>query len=418
VNNKNVRLAVLIALGLVGFWGVIGVIERLFLGHELANYGSYIPWGLWVSAYIYFVGLSAGAFLLASLVYVFRIEGLARVARPALLVSAITLLMGLLSIWLDIGHMSRFYEIFTRPNFNSLMAWMVWLYTAYFLVVLAELWLEMRVDLAFWARSSSRLAPLYRVLALGWRCPEDAAGIDEARGQSLRGLRVLAAIGIPLAIAFHGGVGALFAGLMARAYWHTALYPILFLTGALVSGGGLLLAVVAMTDLGDGPEGEKTLRLLGRAVLGLLIFDLILEWSEISIPAWYRMGEEYELFKTVLFGEYWYVFWIVHLLLGALVPLALLARRSVTRPAAGVAGALIAITFMAVRLNVVVPGQILPSLEGLERAYVDHRLLFSYVPSAFEWSVFAFVVVLGLMLYYLGSRYLPISGANPRPLHR
>ena len=48
--------------------GFIGVYERLTTGHLYANYGSIIPWGLWVALYIYFVGLSAGAFLISSLV--------------------------------------------------------------------------------------------------------------------------------------------------------------------------------------------------------------------------------------------------------------------------------------------------------------------------------------------------------------
>jgi molybdopterin-containing oxidoreductase family membrane subunit len=54
----------------VGAWvllllaGIAGVVLRLATGHELAGYGSYIPWGLWVALYAWFVGLSAGAFML------------------------------------------------------------------------------------------------------------------------------------------------------------------------------------------------------------------------------------------------------------------------------------------------------------------------------------------------------------------
>lgn len=411
---KYIRIGLVVAVGVLATWGVLGVVQRLTNGHELTNYGSYVPWGLWVSGYIYFVGLSAGAFLLSSLVYVFRIRALERVARPALITAAITLLMALVCIWFDLGHMTRFYEVFTRPNFSSLMAWMVWLYTAYFVLILVELWLELRTDLARLARDGGGLAPLYRLCALGYRLPEDPVAAGAAEERSRRTLRVLAAIGIPLAIAFSGGVGALFAGLIARPYWHSALYPILFLTGALVSGGALLMAVVAIGPLGDDSEGQEALRVLSKVVLGLLVLDLILEWAEFSIPAWYRIGAQYELLKTVLFGDYWYVFWVVHLLLGAVVPLLLLLRRPLTRTAAGLAGGLIAVTFMAVRLNIVVPGQITPQLRGLETAYVDDRLLFSYLPSPFEWSVIAFVVALGAILFYLSARYLPLTSQRPR----
>ena len=107
-------------------WGLGGVFERLVHGHAAAHYGSYVPWGLWVSAYIYFIGLSAGAFLLSSLIYVFGMERLEKIGRTSLFVAAITLLMALLSIWFDLGHMDRFYKVFTQPAFSSMMAWMVW----------------------------------------------------------------------------------------------------------------------------------------------------------------------------------------------------------------------------------------------------------------------------------------------------
>ena len=60
-------------------------------GHEMANYGSYVPWGLWVAMYIYFVGLSAGAFLLSSLIFVFGLKRLEPIGKLALFTAAITL---------------------------------------------------------------------------------------------------------------------------------------------------------------------------------------------------------------------------------------------------------------------------------------------------------------------------------------
>ncbi|RMH31637.1 MAG: hypothetical protein D6692_00300 [Planctomycetota bacterium] len=402
---KAVGFVVWVALLL---WGLSGVNQRLFGGRELANYGSYVPWGLWVSSYIYFIGLSAGAFLLSSLIYVFHIQALKPIGRLALFTAALTLLMALLSIWFDLGHMWRNYEVFTRPNFTSMMAWMVWLYSAYFLLILAELWFELRCDLAALADRGGVMGPIYRVLALGWRCPKTPEQAEACHLQSVRVMRVLGALGVPLAIAFHGGVGALFATLPARPYWHSAIFPIMFLTGALVSGGALILALTAMNRVVAGEEKRRILTTISRLVLGLLIFDIILEWAEFSIPMWYGVGHENTLLREVLFGEYWYVFWIFHVLLGSVIPIALLATRPGRPLAAGVAGGLIALTFLAVRLNIVIPGLITPQLEGLQSAYVDNRLRFEYVPSLFEWSVVAFIVALALGLFMLGVRYLPL----------
>jgi len=390
------------------FFGSIGVYQRFSEGHALANYGSYVPWGLWVSAYIYFIGLSAGAFLLSSMIYVFGVEPLRKIGRLSLFVSAITLPIALLCIFFDLGQMWRFYEIYTRPNWSSMMAWMVWLYTAYIILVLAELWFDMRCDLAKAREQGGLFAPLYALLSLGWKCPQKEEELQICHRQSLKILKVLGFIGIPLAIAFHGGVGALFATLSAKPIWHTGLFPILFLTGALLSGGALILAISSWMEYHSGIKSSETTRMLGKIVLGLLLLDLLLEFSEFSIPMWYGVGGEFETLYGLLFGEFWFMFWIFHILLGSAIPIVLLAFLPNSCLAMCFAGALTATTFLAVRLSIVIPAQLTPALSGLKEAYRDHRLSFEYIPSLMEWSVVAFVVAIGIGLFYLGERLLPL----------
>ncbi len=369
--------------------GGLGFIERLFYGEQAADFSSYIPWGLWVAAYIYFSGLSAGAFLIAAAAYVFRIRVLEPIFRPALLLAAVTLLMGLLLIGVDLGHLERAYLVIFRPQFHSMMAWMVWLYTAYLILVVAMLWLSFRSDQP--GRES------------------EAVSNDQAR------LRLLAIIGVPLAIAFAGGVGALFATLAAREFWNSSLFPIFFLVGALTSGTGLVTAVVGWLWPSRDAGWKDLMTLLGRLLLVFIVIDLILEWAEFSTPSWYQIGSFYELTHYVLFGPYWYVFWLVHLLLGVIVPIVLLVKTR-NPVVTGVAGALVAITFFAVRLNLVIPGLITPELRGLERAYSDpigNRLTFAYFPSWFEWQVLLGAIAFGVALWYVAIRLLPQVFPSP-----
>jgi len=394
---------------LFGFWivlavlGVLGIAERLIWGHALANYGSYVVWGLWVSAYIYFIGLSAGAFLLSSLIYVFGIRELERVGKLALYVAIVTLIMALGSIWFDLGRMDRFYRVFMRPNFSSMMAWMIWLYTTYFALLLIEAWFAMRPDLARWTSKSGIKGTIGRSLAFTNK-PLSVEQEDSGR----RWLRILASFGIPLAIAFHGGVGSLFATVNAREYWHSPLLPVLFLTGALVSGGGLMAFIIALVWKKRNEEFRNAISFIGKAVLGLLLLDIMLEWAEFSIPMWYGMGHEYALLKNVLFGQYWWVFWVVHVLLGTLIPLWLLIKKRDNPNAIGLAGLLVAVTFLAVRLNIVIPDLVTPNLKLLENSFTDPRLTFAYVPSFFEWQVTFFIIAAGIAAFYLGLRYLPL----------
>jgi|UniRef100_A0A7V6DPG2 protein NrfD len=369
--------------------GGIGFIERLLHGDQATDFSSYIPWGLWVAGYIYFSGLSAGAFLLAAAIYVFKIRVLEPISRLALLLAAVTLPIGLLLIGFDLGHLERAILVIIRPQFHSMMAWMVWLYTTYLILVAAMLWLSYRSDQP-------------------GRGPE-AATRDRAR------LRVLAIIGFPLAIGFAGGVGALFATLAAREFWHSSLFPIFFLVGALTSGTALVTAVFAWQWPRRDAAWKDIMTIMGRTVLVLVLVDFMLELAEFMTPSWYQIGSFYELTRYVLFGPYWYVFWIVHLLLGVIVPIVLLAKNR-SPIITGVAAGLVAITFFAVRLNLVIPGLVTPELRGLERAYSDpigNRLTFAYFPTWFEWQVLLGALAFGVALWYVLIRLFPQVFSSP-----
>lgn len=387
--------------------GVAGVYLRLTEQLRPTDLGSYVTWGLWISVDIYFIGLSAGAFLLSSFVYIFRVKALEPLGKLALFTAVVCLLMAMLSAWFDLGHMERFWYVFWRPNFRSIMTLMVWLYMAYLILLFVEIWLAARVDLIKCGQGSGFKAGLCKFLAFG------SSDVSETRLQKdHRLLQVLGGIGVVLAVTFHGGMGALFATLVARPYWNGALYPIFFLTGALVSGTALVLAMTAFIWPHRNEVWRGMTMMLSRIMVILLLFDILLEWAEFSIPAWYGVGGELDALKEVLFGPYWYVFWIFHILLGAVIPIALVVFKPRSPFWLGTAGLLTVLTYMAVRLNIVIPGLITPQLSGLGTAFFDPRLKYEYLPTLTEWQVSLFVAMLGVALFYAGYRLLPLVSSK------
>jgi molybdopterin-containing oxidoreductase family membrane subunit len=104
--------------------------------------------------------------------------------------------------------------------------------------------------------------------------------------------------------------------------------------------------------------------------------------------------------ELMLWGAYWWVFWIVHVLFGALIPIVLLAtRRKVLWM---VAGALTAVAFVSARLNILIPGQTLSELKGLNEAFYHERLVFDYKATWEEYLVALFLVAVAATLFYLG----------------
>lgn len=392
-------------IALIGFAvGLFGLYQRMTVGHAAANYGSYVPWGLWVAAYIYFIGLSAGAFLLSALVYVFQIKLLKPIGKLALFTALVTLAGAMFSIWLDLGHPERAWRLMFRTNFGSMMGWMAWLYSAYFLLLLVELWFAMRPDLAACASQAGLKGQLCRFLAFGQKDTSEAAA-----ARDMKILRVLGSIGVPLAIAFHGGVGALFGVVGARPYWNSAITPIAFIIGALASGGALITFVTAIWGPDRGSESHRKLvTFLGQIVLGLLMFDLLLEWAEYSTQLYSAIPAHTESLELVLYGQYWWVFWIIHLLIGSIIPILMLVLIRNNVAVVAVATALIAISFLSVRLNIVIPALAVEELEGLKHAFSGPGLNFDYFPSSMEWLFFVWTVSLAGLLFLIGYSLLPI----------
>lgn len=382
--------------------GIPGWYDRLTHGHINANYGNLVPWGLWVAAYIYFVGLSAGSFLISSLVYVFNLKQFEKVGRLALFTALVTLLLALLSIWADLGHMERFWHVYVYPNFRSPMAWMIWLYTAYFVLLAVELWFLLRCDLVIGAQGADWKARVYRVLSLG---SKDESEASAQRDRKI--VRILATIGIPVAVMFHGGVGTLFGIVAARPAWHSGLFPVLFLLSALASGAALLTVTAAIFQ--DGwRSNRETVLALGRLVLALLLLEVLFQFSEILIAYAGGVPGHTDSLNLILTGPYAWVFWGLQLVVGTLVPILLLAGPTRSDPRlVSLAGLMIVLGFIGVRLNIVIPGLATEEIRGMMEAVSSPRMTTAYFPSTSEWLLTAGIVGLGLVLFGIGEMLLP-----------
>lgn len=369
----RVAHAASVLLFLFGAWGLYG---RLVHGHLHAGYGSYVVWGLWVAMYLFFAGIAAGAFMMATLDFLFHVKAFRGTGLLALWVSLCSLAAGLLLIGLDLGHLERFWRVYLQGNPGSLMFQMVWGYTLFGLVLAAALFLAVR---------SPEGRPLHLVLVTG--------------------------VGLLLSLFVSGAVGALLGVLANRPFWHVGLFPVQFPVFSLASGTAAMLVALALFGPRDDPRLPDQLWLLslGTVVLGLV--KLYFLWADLSQSIYGHVPENVQAVTAVLFGPYWWVFWVLQLVLGTLVPVAVLARPGLARRPvwAGWMGVLVLVGYAVARLNIVIPAQVIPGLGGLDEAYHDRRLTFTYFPSLEEWQVLAFALSLALGLFCLGQRHLPLT---------
>src|SRR5215472_3141043 len=204
-----------------------------------------LQWSVLIVLYPYITGLVAGAFILASLERVFKVEAVKPTYRLALLTALAFLLVAPLPLQLHLGHPERSFEMYLTPHTSSAMAMFGFVYLWYLTVVLlVEIWLEYRADIVRLSKTTTGLwRVVYTALTLGSdNVSPGARAIDDKVGYTVT------VVGIPSAFLLHGYVGFIFGSIKANPWWSTPLMPIVFLFSAMVSGiaAVLLLYVVSM----------------------------------------------------------------------------------------------------------------------------------------------------------------------------
>jgi Ni/Fe-hydrogenase subunit HybB-like protein len=102
-------------------------------------------WSVLIVLYPFITGLVAGAFILASLERVFRVEAVKPTYRLALLTALAFLLDAPLPLQLHLGHPERSPEMYFTPHSTSAMAMFGYVYLWYLMAVLVfEIWLDYR----------------------------------------------------------------------------------------------------------------------------------------------------------------------------------------------------------------------------------------------------------------------------------
>ena len=166
---KEIRYRIIIGLALLGLIiGSYGIIKRLLFGLNPVAFGSYVPWGLWVAFYLFFLGLSAGAFLVTTMTYVFKMERFEKIGPLSAFTVLIALVCEVIFITLDLGQMVRIYRFLLTPSFTSLMTWMFVLFNAMLVIYALKTFFLIREELILWGSDPNRKGyKIYRLLSLG-----------------------------------------------------------------------------------------------------------------------------------------------------------------------------------------------------------------------------------------------------------
>jgi Ni/Fe-hydrogenase subunit HybB-like protein len=316
-----------------------------------------------IALYPYLTGLVAGAFILASLERVFGVEAVKPTYRLSLLTALAFLLVAPLPLQLHLGHPERSFEMYLTPHRSSAMAMFGFVYLWYLMAVLVvEIWLDYRRDIVVLAQSSTSALKrgFYRVLALGsYNISERALSIDQRVGW------IVTVVGIPSAFLLHGYVGFIFGSIKANPWWSTPLMPVVFLFSAMVSG---IAAVMLLYMLAMRLRRERIDMPCVDTIARYLFYTFVIDFSLEMLDLIHRIYEADESFRTLDFMVHTRLYFsqiVLQILLGTLVPIALLAITQVAELTEAVrksiyvaAGCMTLIGIFAMRWNIVIGGQL------------------------------------------------------------
>jgi molybdopterin-containing oxidoreductase family membrane subunit len=378
--------ALVTLLGLVALAGLAAAHYMEQNGHIVTGMNNRIVWGLPHVFAIFMIVAASGALNVASIGSVFGKSAYkARAPLSGLLCIAL-LAGGLAVLMLDLGRPERMVVAATHYNFTSVFAWNVFLYSGMFAIVAVYLWMLME-------RRMNVYAGRVGLAAFFWR------------------------------IALTTGTGAIFAFLVARQAYGSALLPPLFIAMSFSWGLAVFLVIQSAVSAWNGhavpPDVLRRMRnLLGLFVAGVLYFTLVYHLTN----AYFTKQIAFERFILVDGGVYPALFWWGYVVAGSVAPLILIYHPRLGGTTSVLAASLLTIAGAFALLYVFIIGgqawplEIFPGYQA-SSTFGDGQIT-GYAPRLPEVLLGLGGIAIALLITVIGLRVLPFAPEDDPPAAR
>ena len=353
-------------------------------GHYVTGMTNQIVWGMPHVFAIFLIVAASGALNVASIASVFSKKIYEPMARLSALLAIALLTGGLVVLLLDLGRPDRLIIAMTYYNFKSIFAWNIILYTGFFAFVGVYLWTMMDHNVYKFKRYAGFSAFVWRLILTT-------------------------------------GTGSIFGFLVARSAYDAALMAPMFIIMSFSFGLAIFLLVLMATYKWTGMElGDAVINrlrnLLGVFVASVLYFTAVYHLTNLYATQHHGV----EKFLLMEGGIYTTIFWVGEVIIGGLIPLALIYAPGVKncRTTLGLICTMIIIGGMAKIYTILIAGQaypldIFPGYE-VSSSFYD-GVVSSYTPSLPEimlglggMALTLFIVAFALKVL----RFLPVSLAD------
>jgi len=345
--------------------GLYSTFIRFFYGLGAAtNMTDRFPWGLWIGFDLLCgVMLAAGGFCMVGAVYLFNVERLHSVVRPAVLTAFLGYVLFIVGLMFDLGRPWYIWHQLIYMNPHSVMFEVGVCVMSYTTVLFFEFLPNVfeRFNLQTPIKWIKRIYP------------------------------VLIILGILLSTLHQSSLGSLYLIMPSKLhpFWYTPALPFLFFGSAIAVGLAMTIFESTQSAKAFGRHLELPVLVeLGGALLVALWVNALLRFED-----YFHRG----LLGQIVKPSYEAYFLWLELALSFVIPITMLSFKKVRLSPGGLylASVCSVLGFITNRLNI--------ALIGFE-TYVGHH----YVPKWTEFSVTLMIVAAGFFLFGLAVKYLPI----------
>ena len=343
-------------------------------------------WGLYITMFMFFVGLSAGGLIISSVPKAFGIKGFGGISKVAVFSSIACTVAAIAFVVVDLGQPVRLWELFAYSNLGSPLMWDIIVLGTYLILSCVYLW----------------------------------AMLQHEKGKvSATALRVISVIALVVAVLVHTVTAWIFGLQQSHEMWHTALLGPWFVSSALVCGTGLVMVVaLALRATGYLRLDQAYLVKLAKLLGAFLMVDLYFFGCDLLTEA-FPAGEGVAIVEMLTVGPLAPFFWgeIVLSVLAAVICFVPSLR---TNPLMALAGVAAILAILCKRVQLLVGGFQVPNIEwpaimtpstitnwqgNLEQAYQG----MVYWPAPIEFGVTLGVLGLVALIFLLGIKMLPLK---------
>ena len=372
-------------MGLLALLGtfVLGALGSMYYmehnGHWVTGMDNQIVWGMPHVFAVFLIVAASGALNVASISSVFNKKIYKPLAPLSTLVALALLTGGLMILVLDLGRPDRLIVAMTYYNFKSIFAWNMILYNGFFVIVGIYAWFMLDRTMKQYSRYAG-------IAAFVWR------------------------------LALTTGTGSIFGFLVARTGYDMAMMAPMFVIMSFSFGlACFILVLLASYNWTGRPLGDivvnRLRKLLGTFALAVLYFVFVYHISNLYAT------EHHGFEAFMLLGEnggenYSNIFWIGQILIGSLIPLAMIYAPAVANCRKTLATACVLIIFggFAQLYTIIIAGQaypldMFPGMEVIESSFND-GMVSQYAASLPEVLLGLGGVALSLIIIALGVKVL------------